>query len=470
MLPADSNVRWLGRSGYAIGAAAFAAFLVYGSLVPLSFRFVPLASAIQQFQNVLNARLVLEARSDFVSNILLGVPLGYLTMAALLTDRRGIIRKLFASILTVLAGVTIAVLAEFSQVFFGRIDSLSDIVAQGIGSVLGVSTWLVVGEAVTGWLRETAAERHQSAMAQRILLGYCVVFVLSQLMPFDLTINLGELARKYRRGQILITPFTYQHATMFEMWWDYLGDVALNAPFGAAGVLLFTRDGSRRRPLWGLVIGVALVAAIELAQVFVGSRFADVTDLLTGSAGVVIGVLLTGAISNRIVSTPTVAGRSASVRWFRVALLVWIVALASYHWNPFDFTASAARITAGMHQLRAVPFYSYYLGTEFHAFTEALRKFLLGMPLGPLLFLSWRPRSAHVGSGGRQLICAVIAFGVFLVIEIGQVFLPTRTPDVTDALIAEMGAVSAMWMTNRLALMGPARVGHDSPPRVAHPS
>jgi VanZ family protein len=127
------------------------------------------------------------------------------------------------------------------------------------------------------------------------------------------------------------------------------------------------------------------------------------------------------------------------------------MALMSYHWNPFNFTADPNRVTLGLRQILTVPFYSYYLGSEFHALTEMLRKFLLAAPLGALLRLSWsQPNGSGFASRVKFSATAALGFAVLVMIEIGQIFLPTRTPDITDALIGEAGLVVAMWLTGRL--------------------
>ena len=66
--------------------------------------------------------------------------------------------------------------------------------------------------------------------------------------------------------------------------------------------------------------------------------------------------------------------------------------LVAYHWSPFDFSFDPDRVTIGVRQLLTVPFYGYYQGAEFQAFTEMTRKALLAVPLGALLHFSW-PKS-----------------------------------------------------------------------------
>ena len=124
--------------------------------------------------------------------------------------------------------------------------------------------------------------------------------------------------------------------------------------------------------------------------------------------------------------------------------------LVSYHWNPFDFTAKPARITQGMHQLFMVPFYSYWVGTPFHAFTEVSRKVLLMVPLGVLLELSWA-RGGRLPGVIRWGALAILGLCMAGAIELGQVFLPTRIPDMTDVLMGEIGVLAGMCDHARIA-------------------
>jgi glycopeptide antibiotics resistance protein len=443
---------WITRRGYAGLALMYGLFIIYGSLVPLIFRSITLAQALREFSEALAARLYIDSNADFVTNILLTIPLAYLTLAAFMTDRRGVIRRTAATLLTLASCFTLSVGVEFAQVFTqGRTDSLSDIVAQAAGAVLGVLLWLAIGNRVTSWVRESLQEREQPAMIQRVLLVYCVVFAITQVLPLDLTISLGQLADKYRRGMILLRPFAYQHVSTFDMWWDYSSDVALNIPVGAAAVLLWTWDRSRRGPVFAFGLGVAAVVLVEFAQIFVNSRFADATDIITGSLGVLVGVALTTWLTSRERAPRTPHTVAVAAVLARVGVGVWVVVLMAYHWNPFDFTAEPVRVTAGMHQFFSVPFYSYYQGSEFHALTEMLRKSVLAAPLGALLRISWPRDPQSPPSALMTFVLLSFGFGVLVAIELGQVFLPTRTPDITDALIGEIGLMSAFWLAGRLS-------------------
>jgi glycopeptide antibiotics resistance protein len=313
--------------------------------------------------------------------------------------------------------------------------------------------WLSVGETVTAWLRDFSRERARSALAERVLLVYCLGLFVSQMLPLDLTISLPELARKYRNGQILLQPFAYRYASSVDMIWDYFGDIMINVPLGAAAVVLWARE--RRRPAVALAIGITAVALIELCQVFVNSRIADVTDILTGSVGVLLGVGVATALSqpsSAVTPRRTVRGLATLAR---VGLVAWTVMLLTYHWSPFNFSFKPDRVTTGVRELLTVPLFSYYQGSEFHAFTEMTRKSLLALPLGVLLHFSWPDRGRTSRAKLRLVILAAIGFCLLLAIEIGQVFLPTRIPDITDVIFGDLGVVAGVWITG--LLVAPSR-------------
>jgi glycopeptide antibiotics resistance protein len=447
-----TNARRFGRRFYALAALAFGLFAVYGSLVPLDFKPRPFGQAIDEFTVILLSPLSFDSRTDFVTNILLFVPLGYLWLGALLADRRGWVGRVAAAVSVIVCCFALSVTVEFSQIFFvGRTTALSDIVGETLGSIVGVAIWLAAGNVLTTWARDLFIQRERTALLERLLLAYSVVFIVSQLLPLDLTISLGELAQKYRHGNIVLVPFGYVYASWFDRLWDYFGDVALNAPLGAAAVLVWA-DGRRRRPLAALAIGVAVVGLIEFAQVFVASRIADVTDVLTGSIGVALGVWLATSTSARDPSSTsrTLSGDRVALL-ARVGMAVWFAALLSYHWHPFNFTLDADRVVEGVKELRSPPFSSYYVGSEFHAFTEMARKSLLAFPLGVLFRIAWRDRDRAASRHLRTAVAVLGGFVLLLGIEIGQIFLPTRVPDVTDAMVGEFGALAGFWITGLLA-------------------
>lgn len=445
---------WIGRRGYSLAAAGLAAFIAYGSLVPLDFHPLPFSVALARFTAGLTYSIHIDSNTDFATNVLLGLPLGYLTLAALCSDRRRSFGTIIAALFAVAVCGAVALGVEFAQTFFpGRTPSYSDIVAQIIGGGFGAALWMVVGEMVTGWLRHVAAERQRAALAQQLLLGYCVLFLISQLMPLDLTLSLGELAQKYRNGAIILRPFSYQHPSAFDMIWDYSADIVLNAPIGAAAMLLWPPARGRRSIGVALFMSLCVVGAVELAQVFVSSRYADITDVITGTVGAAIGVFIVRGFAAVALSDVPRRDVSRAIWMARVAAAFWLVALIAYHCSPFDFTLEPQRVAFGMRQLLLAPFSSYYLGSPLHAFTEMMRKALLALPLGVLARLSLHGSLRHA-SRARILALQLGGLIVLGAMETSQVFLPSRTPDITDAFIGEIGFIAGIWLTGWFASIG----------------
>jgi len=438
---------------YAGLAACFTAFAIYGSLVPLKFVSMPLQDALARFSQIPYLQLGIGSRADLVSNLLLFVPLGFLWTAACRVDRRSRFGAIAAGI-GVFAVVSLLSLAvEFTQIFFpARTVSLNDIFAETAGGAIGIAAWQLVGQEVTEWLRAFFAERARPSVVLRLLTAYVVGFFISQLMPFDITLDLGELAQKYREGRVILLPFGYLHPSKFLMLWDFGGDIVLNAPAGAlAYVVLMKRDrhGARLR---AFAAGFAFAALIELLQVFIFSRYADVTDLVTGSLGIVLGI----ALGHRFGSPATVPyahePTPGKIRlWPAIGVVAWTAALLSYHWFPFNFTLTREMFEHGRATLLAVPFRSYYLGSEFHAFTEAARKFLLALPLGVLMRLAW-PSGQFARL--QTAVLSTMSFGLLTSIEVGQVFLPERVADLTDAMIGEAGVLVGLWLVRLLGGSG----------------
>jgi hypothetical protein len=107
-------------------------------------------------------------------------------------------------------------------------------------------------------------------------------------------------------------------------------------------------------------------------------------------------------------------------------------------WYPFDFRTDGVFIRERMGFLGRVPFEVYYYGTEYRAITEVFHKVLFFAPLGALLAwfvvgLPWLWR----GYVAAASIFAILATA--LCIELGQVLLPGKLPDITDWFLEGLG-------------------------------
>ena len=164
--------RWYGAAGL-----AGTAFAIYGSLVPLHYAPISWAEAATRFARIRYLALGVDSRADFVSNILLFVPLGFLFMGALRAQRLGIAGTIIAGIAVAVGCALLSVAIEFTQEFFPpRTVSINDIVAETAGGLIGIGIWCAIGHALTAWLNRFARERERPRRLVHILMAYAVLF------------------------------------------------------------------------------------------------------------------------------------------------------------------------------------------------------------------------------------------------------------------------------------------------------
>ncbi len=435
------------KKPYLLLAAGFTALAVYGSLVPLAWHPLPLAGAVERFQELL-WRLSFESRTDWATNVLLFVPIGFCWLGAAACDRPGWRRAAAGAPLVMLACGWFSVAIEFAQTWFPpRVPSPNDIAAQCLGAALGTILWLARGQALTTWVRSFKSSDRSSGRFDRFLHVYLLGFVIYSLLPFDLTIRPAEVWQKYREGKICLVPFA--HVRLDAMgWYDLASDVLLYIPIGAAAATLGT---SRRQPLRGvwrsIAWGMLNACGIEAGQLLVMSRYTDVTQLILAAAGVAAGVLAARHWLNRCpVQKLADRPQSAAARWiWPAAAMVYGAFLLWFFWSPFHWISGAGLIEARRQNFFEVPFSNLFCGTELNAATQVMRKGamfgLLGAML-PQIASSWTASKA----GYRRLLAAllVVMAAFALTIEFGQIWLADSTPSFSDVLLYAIGALSGV--------------------------
>src|SRR5438034_3586225 len=163
-----------------LATLAYAAFVVYGSLVPLDFHYRPLVAAWDAFLQTPYLHLDVGSRADWVANILLYIPLGFFATGWLAAASRS--RGVAASFVVFGLCVLVAVGVEFTQLFFPpRTFSLNDIVAEIIGSALGIALWLSAGERVTRLWAEV--QQGGAASGGALIILYTMAYLCLSRFP-----------------------------------------------------------------------------------------------------------------------------------------------------------------------------------------------------------------------------------------------------------------------------------------------
>jgi glycopeptide antibiotics resistance protein len=142
-----------------------------------------------------------------------------------------------------------------------------------------------------------AARRSRPAVSLAV---YLVLLLFFTLAPFDFTLR--TLADGSLRGaRVEWVPFTYACPAA---WYWCLYDRVVNllgfSPFGVLGALLPVRGATRTARalrLTGFAFGLSF--SIEMAQLFLPSRFPSTADVLLNTTGAWLGAIVMGRVAGR---------------------------------------------------------------------------------------------------------------------------------------------------------------------------
>ena len=256
-----------------IGLGLYLFFLIYGSLVPLDCKPFPFDEALNNFQNIRYLTLGIESRADWIANILLYIPLAFLGLANFRNSlQKGIIAKALIVLLMLAFCLATAIGIEFTQQFFPpRTVSLNDLIAETLGSVLGIVLWLSVGDKMFAYTRQVMQGDWLSLKSAIIL--FLPVYVFLSLFPFDFVTSSVELNNKLASGH--------------DSWWIDIDD-CLENPFRCTlkwaveisvlmplGALFAALPYVPNRKGLAVVVGFLLGFFIEIIQIFIFSASAQ---------------------------------------------------------------------------------------------------------------------------------------------------------------------------------------------------
>jgi glycopeptide antibiotics resistance protein len=427
---------------------------VYGSLVPLQPSAMDWPTAAARFQSILQQPVSVASRTDWATNVLLFVPIGFLATGLVFGASPGDLRRGLGIVVVVAACAALSLAIEFGQLWVAdRTCSQNDIVAESLGSLIGASAWLFLGPLLITWMSRVLEASRPRQQIERMLEAYTAIVFAYMLMPLDLTLGPAEIYDKFQEGKLNLIPFQDIAASPVGIV-ELLGDMLLLVPLGMLAALWHWPVWERVRPFGqSLVAGALAVLAIEAAQLFVYSRYSSTTDLITGVLGVIVGWLIADWLV-RGNATQAERGHTSqhSLSFLLAMTAVYAVIVAAVLCLPFNRWASPAEAAERLSGLFSrPPLTAFYWGTELNAVSEMLRKTLLSVPLGGLLAFSlraWRPAAARTPLliAAACLAAALWALGI----ELLQVWLPPHVADSTDALLCTLGTVVGLLALGRV--------------------
>ncbi len=451
---------------YAIGALAAVAFIAYGSYVPFQWKAREWSEATAQF-----SRAIREPRpnsiSDWVANVALGVPLGFCLLGAIRVDRKGFWNTAAVGLALLSLGSLFSSGIEFGQLYcVGRICSGSDIYAQTLGVLLGLSAWLFFGQTLTDRLRSALDSNALRNSSAPLFVGYALLLALVQALPLDLSVNPRELYH-HLRDKTTPVPFgelfqahakTEDDLKRLKAWAEL---TLLFLPLGAlaAGLPGKFRSVEGAMKVCGLGFGIAAIT--ELIQVLVLSRHPSATDVLIGGIGFLLGWVAARILADR---------RVKEYRW-EVALAasqLLLVPLIAESWFPYEFTPGA--VADQLAKISWKPLENQVLNDNYlWAFNEILARGMIYTSLGSVLIWISKRRDRWT----RSVYAALVCMGIAMVLEFGQALIPGRVVSPTDALFGLIGGYAGAEVARRSlgAVASPSKpLAVPTPPAMVGPA
>ena len=410
---------------------AYLVFVVYGSLLPFELHPLAFAAAWAKFQHIPFLHLGEGSRADWVANLVLYIPVGFLVCAWLAGQSRRPLVLAIGMSLSLLFLAALAVGVEFTQEFFPqRTVSLNDIYAECAGGALGTVLWPFIGMRLTRLARTILQGGRRARYAA--LIAYGLAYLALSLFPYDFLLSFAEWQRQLASGNVgwLFAPNCGDDCGL-----KLVPEALAVAPFGMLAALVFRR---RVTLVLAAVAGLLLGVLIEGLQLSIVSGISQGASIASRGVGVMLGVALL-RLARRI--------EWRRMRGLARALIVLGIVpyLTVLAWGNHWFSENWLTVQAGLARLANInflPFYYHYYTSEAVALVSLLYQFGLYLPIGAAVWLwCWAGRSGKCAHpyAAPALAAAIPA----CVIEAGKLFIAGQHPDPTNVLIAAAAAIAA---------------------------
>jgi VanZ family protein len=421
------------------------AVILHATMWPYNFRFdwgsVPARLLSATDLPFADGRLA--EKKDIVLNVILFLPFGVL----LFLQRAKAIASNRSVLVPALLGMLFSVSIETTQCFLPtRTPSLVDVCSNTLGALFGaIAAWTSLR-----MVEQTTEEEARRAFRRNVLFlslaAYSLVLVASNVYTLDPVRSLPELAN---RGKAFHRSSWIEDATLAKAAGPilYLGVLT----YLAAEWAMLSFPGFRFASTYFIVFlaGSAFALCLETLQVFFRSRVPLRSDILFGAVGCWYGILL-----HRLTGFPVFRALgdrftdSASVLKYRlpalkpVFLLHYPLLILYAFLYPFDFSVFHFHF-----DVRAlIPFYYHVTHADYASLYVILRPAVAWLPAG--IVIAYARSNAKRPFSYRSATLLAAASQSF--IETGRAFTEYRHPDVTNVLLAAVGAAAGMYLYHRV--------------------
>jgi glycopeptide antibiotics resistance protein len=247
--------------------------------------------------------------------------------------------------------------------------------------------------------------------------------------PFHFDTSLDSVSAHLSRIRLnpLISPDTGRRISIP----DFVQNLLLFVPFGAATVSAFGGESPLHRIRSAVLLGCALSMTAELVQLLTTDRISSLADVLANTAGALTGAMMAAVWQRQrwtefvSLAKPGAASTPTYRAVLATALLVCVVS-----WEPFDVTLDVGVVAGHLKALRAGLWQTSFSADHIVVFALFL---LFGFMLTQWLC------ELHVRFPVPVGIAAAMIAGI--VLEASQIFIESRLPTVVDGLANVSGAI-----------------------------
>lgn len=392
---------------------AYSLLIIYGSLIPLDYHPKPFEQAWLSFSQIRYLNLGAGSRADWIANIILYIPLTFSLAAFFIGRTKSRFQTIFTSILILSFSITLAVTIEFYQQFFPpRTVSKNDLIAETIGSIIGLSLWFAYGKKLLTLFTQIIQGGKNALFSCAIL--YILGYLFISFFPYDFIASHSELEYKLSQGN---EAFFISNSCggMVRCTSKLASEIVLAIPLGIFFSVIFNWHPQRLVAV--MLVGFVLGAIIESMQLFLISGITQGVSVFARVMGVALGAML----YNRTSQFKQLFNSLNFKKYLIIASLPYLLLLASLNgWSIFNPHISF-NITEKFNNINWLPFYYHYYTSEAVALVSLLSIFIMYSPIGIGVWL-WNINNIYKKDTSYQLRAGLYAVCLSLVMESGKFF------------------------------------------------
>ena len=385
--------------------------------------------------------------TDLVGNVLLFIPFGFFVMLYYLAQHRP-----KNGLRITIWGMLFSLSIEILQIGFRyRTPSTTDVIMNTIGTAVGVISAKIYFRYWAARVQRFIEMTLENEPITLILILIILVQFFGSLLPFNVTITVSDLKRALAHANIQpfgVKPlgllFGASHKYAANMTFSktkFFGNIIFYAIYGYLTMYAYFQYWRQRKEGKWILLALLILyfPLLEITQFFIKSRTSDINDVISGYSGAFFGVILFLAVKKDEWFTGL---KTIRLKHFIVPVALYLFYIFYTGLSPFRFTTDLAAIRPNLKIHVLVPFYAYYKVTSLWNIYDLLESFFMLMPLG---FIWALIKNKDGVSKRAEMQALFLGLLIASFIELAQVFLPTRTGEITDVIMMTFGCYSGAW-------------------------